>query len=43
MLTDVTIQKANPGISKRTGEKICKETPDGKITGLYLVVQPSGA
>jgi integrase len=43
MLTDVTIQKANPGISKRTGEKIRKEMPAGKITGLYLVVQPSGA
>jgi hypothetical protein len=31
MLTDVAIQKASPEIHKRTGKKIRKEFPDGKM------------
>ena len=36
MLTDLSIKK------QRLPEKR-REIPDGKITGLYLVVQPTGA
>src|SRR5271168_3237046 len=36
MLTDVAIKKL-PVPTKR------KEVPDGRVTGLYLVLQPSGA
>ena len=36
MLTDVAIRKIGPS------DKRC-EVPDGKVSGLYLVVQPSGA
>lgn len=36
MLTDVQIKKLATPMTRR-------EVPDGKITGLYLVVQPSGA
>jgi integrase len=35
MLTDVAISKLTPAATRR-------EVPDGKITGLYLVMQPSG-
>jgi integrase len=37
MLTDLQIEKHRPNPTKRL------EVPDGKIAGLYLVVQPSGA
>jgi hypothetical protein len=36
MLTDLQIEKQLPDPTKRL------EVPDGKISGLYLVVQPSG-
>ena len=36
MLTDIAISKLTPAATRR-------EVPDGKITGLYLIVQPSGA
>ena len=36
ILTQVAIDTAKPGGSRR-------ELPDGKVTGLYLVVQPSGS
>jgi integrase len=36
MLTDVAIKKLTPSDNRR-------EVPDGRVTGLYLVVQPSGA
>jgi integrase len=36
MLTDVEIKKL-------TRPKVRREVPDGRITGLYLVLQPSGA
>ncbi len=37
MLTDVAIQKLPTPTAAR------REVPDGKVTGLYLVLQPSGA
>src|SRR5271155_3056804 len=37
MLTDLQIEKQLPNPGKRL------EVPDGKVGGLYLVVQPSGA
>jgi integrase len=36
MLTEIAIQKVRPSDKRR-------EVPDGKISGLYLIVQPSGA
>jgi hypothetical protein len=36
VLTDIAIRKIKPSMKRR-------EIPDGKIAGLYLVVQPSGA
>ena len=36
MLTDLLIKKLTPSDARR-------EVPDGKIVGLYLVLQPSGA
>ena len=36
MLTEIAIKNI-PAFDKR------REVPDGKITGLYLIVQPSGA
>src|SRR5271166_6253283 len=35
MLTDVAIRKIGPSEKRR-------EVPDGKVSGLYLIVQPSG-
>ena len=36
MLTDIAISKLTPAATRR-------EVPDGRITGLYLVLQPTGA
>ncbi|ULO23138.1 site-specific integrase [Methylocystis sp. SB2] len=36
VLTQVAIEAIRPGSARR-------EVPDGKVTGLYLVIQPSGA
>jgi integrase len=36
MLTDLSISKLSPAATRR-------EVPDGKVIGLYLIVQPSGA
>lgn len=36
VLTDLAARNESPGLTRR-------EIPDGKIAGLYLVVQPSGA